>query len=141
MSKAKRSPKLCSSICVGLVLLIAGSTLTSCSSARLRLSSGAGPCYQVLPAAQNAVTSQKTYLGVRLIANNTAQSILSKTISPTQPYYCLIAYRLIYQNATTLSLPRPTFALVIVSPNTKQVIGVKEVARLPFSFRRSISIR
>lgn len=124
---------------VGVVLV--GAILSSCSTARLTLSSGAGPCFAVLPVAQRAVASEKLYLGVRLIDSKTASSILEHPTSSTASDFCLVAYRLQRQRSTTSTQLVNRFAMVVVSPKTRQVIGVSEVARLPFSFRRNLSVR
>ncbi len=120
--------------------LFCGLVLASCSPGRIQLSTGAAPCFEVLPNAQEAVSSAKVFYGVRLISDKTAESILSKTIPPAASDYCLVAYRLELPRQT--GLPRPTrhFALVVVAPKSKQVIGIREVRRLPFSFRRSVSV-
>ena len=123
---------------VGAVLV--GVVLASCSSTRLALSSGPGTCFAALPVAQQAVASEKLYLGVRLIDRKTASSILDHQISSNESDFCLVAYRLIRQRATTSTQPVSRFTLVVVSPKTRQVIGVSEVARLPFSFRRNLSV-
>ena len=123
---------------VGVVLF--GAVLASCSSATLAFSSGPGPCFVALPVAQRAVASEKQYLGVRLIDRRTASSILDHQTSSNESEFCLVAYRQTRQHTTTGAQTVNRFTLVVVSPKTRQVIGVSEVARLPFSFRRNLSV-
>ena len=123
---------------VGAVLF--GAVLASCSSTRLAFSSGPGPCFAALPVAQRAVASEKQYLGVRLIDRKTATSILDHQTSSNESEFCLVAYRPMRRYTTTGAQTANRFTLVVVSPKTRQVIGVSEVARLPFSFRRNLSV-
>ncbi len=122
------------------VLSVAGIFLSSCSSHTVSLTTGAGTCFQVLPIAQSAIAAGKQYMGVRVIDAKTATRMLGKEVSSRQSYLCLVAYRLQPSASQSSSLPVNRFAMVVVSPNTKQVIGIKPVARLPFSFRRNLSV-
>ncbi len=114
--------------------------LASCSPGRIQLSAGAAQCFEVLPNAQKAVSAAKVFYGVRLISDKTAQAILSGTIPQANSDYCLVAYRLELPRQTELSRPTKHFELVVVAPKSKQVIAIREVRRLPFSFRRSLSV-
>ncbi|TAN24977.1 MAG: hypothetical protein EPN30_05715 [Actinomycetota bacterium] len=125
---------------IAAAAIIYGLALASCSSGRLQLSTGAAQCFEALPIAQKAVTSPKIYYGVRLISQKTAESILSRPISPGGPDYCLIAYRLKLPQPTSAPYHVSRFALVVVEPKAKQVLGIRDVRRLPFSFRRSVSV-
>ncbi len=124
-----------------LVLMVAATILTSCSASRLQLTSGAGSCFTVLPVAQRVVSPEDLYLGVRLVDSKTVEATLSKTISSNESSFCLVAYRL-GQSGSSSGQPHVSrFALVIVSPKTRQVIGERDVSRLPFSFRHNLSVR
>lgn len=124
-----------------IVLMVAGTMLTSCSASRLRLTSGAGSCFAVLPVAQRAVSSGDLYIGVRLVDTKTVETTLSETISSNESNFCLVAYRLEQPGSSFGQRQISRFALVIVSPKTRQVIGEREVSRLPFSFRHNLSVR
>ncbi|MDA8080075.1 MAG: hypothetical protein M0Z96_00445 [Actinomycetota bacterium] len=124
-----------------IVLIVAGTILTSCSANRLRLTSGAGSCFAVLPVAQRAVSPGDRYLGVRLVDSKTAENTLSMSISSNESNFCLVAYRLEQPGSSPGLHQIGRFALVIVSPKTRQVIGEREVSRLPFSFRHNLSVR
>lgn len=122
------------------VMSVTGVLLSSCSSHSVSLTAGAGTCFQVLPVAQRAIAAGKQYMGVRVIDAKTTTRMFGKEISSRQSYFCLVAYRLQPSQSQSSSLPANRFAMVVVSPNTKQVIGIRQVARLPFSFRRNLSV-
>lgn len=141
MNRLTRLVVLRPSLRPAIAVLVAGAILTSCSASRLQLTSGAGSCFAVLPVAQRAVSPGNLYIGVRLVDRRTVESTLSKTISSNESNFCLVAYRLEQSGSIPGLRQISRFALVIVSPKTKQVIGQREVLRLPFSFRRNLSVR
>lgn len=129
---------------VGLfAAVLAGSVLSSCTQARLAVSTGAGSCFSVLPLAQKAGPLHKAYLGVRAVDKKTAQQMLGQTISSNESFYCVVAFRVQPQSNQHGSASHHLsgiFSLVVATPSSRAVVGVKQVSRLPFSFRRNVSV-
>lgn len=121
-------------------IVTAGLLFSSCSQSGLAAYSGSGSCFEELPIARAAVSSEYSFVGVKSIDGKIASRVLGQQLPSDQRYFCLVAYHLLPGRSSSAPSSLTKFMMVVVSPKTKAVVGVKTATTLPFGFRRNLSV-